>query len=60
MLDKTRKLGQKCFFTLKVAFFFKICVFNKLLGVTEVLQIHKQCQNTSGTLKKVFPEVWHF
>ena len=52
MLDKTRKLGQKKFFHLKGCLFFsKSFVLNHFLGVTEVLQLHKQCQNTSGTLK---------
>ena len=51
MLDKTRKLGQKIFSIERLPFFSKSCVFNNFLGVTEVLQLHKQCQNTSTTLK---------
>ena len=37
MFDTTKKNGHDIFFTGKIAFFSKNCVFNNLLGVTEMI-----------------------
>ena len=38
LFNEMRKKGQILFFTKKIAFFSKICVFNNLLGLKKMLQ----------------------
>ena len=46
-------VGQKLFFTGKIAFFSKICVFNNLLGPEKCsYEIHSKSQNTLWTFIK--------
>ena len=54
ILDYTRKKSAEIiFFTGKVACLFKSCVFNKFIGVTEmILSLQNPCQNASLTLLK--------
>ena len=49
--DITKKNGQNLFFTRKIAFFWKLCVFNNLLGLKKMLlQFQSKSQNTFWTL----------
>ena len=60
-LDIVKKIGQNLFFTGKVSFFFsEICVFNNLLGVTEmILYLPQDLSKKFVDPFESSPEVYH-